>query len=359
MRILVISNLYPSPRSPSFGAFVANRVAALRDAGADVQVTAITSASVHKQRVRKYASLTLRSLAAVLRLRFRRRRVDIVETHVAFPTGLIARPVARLLGARLVLFAHGSDVMRIPYANRLAGALARRTYRSADLVVANSNFLKGEIERRMGVPADRVAVVSPGVDLGLFAGCAEPTTRRGFLFAGRLIPEKGPNHLIEALSLLKPPADWHPMLTIAGHGPMRSALEKLARDLGVDAEFVGMLSPEQLAATMHEVAIVVVPSTYQEPLGLVPIEAMASGAIVVATRAGGLPETVRDGETGFLVEPGDVSSLAAGLVRAMAAFGDEAAAGRIRKAGGRVVEHHDVRRSAEASLVLYGGLKQS
>jgi hypothetical protein len=63
MRILVISNLYPSPRSPSFGAFVANRVAALRDAGADVQVTAITSASVHKQRVRKYASLTLRSLA--------------------------------------------------------------------------------------------------------------------------------------------------------------------------------------------------------------------------------------------------------------------------------------------------------
>ena len=312
-----------------------------------MHVVAVTRSTVHEELVRKYASLTMRSLAKALAMRLHRRHIDVVEAHIAFPTGLIAWPIARLLGSPLVLFAHGSDVTTVPYRNRLMTALARRLYHSADLIIANSHYLKGEIERGLSVSAGRVVVISPGIDLAKFVTQpADPSERKGFLFAGRLVPQKGLETLLEALAQITPPADWEPLVTVAGGGPLRASMEERARELHVSAEFVGPQAPDGLAVLMKRAAIVVAPSVYPEGLGLVAIEAM-----------GGLVEAVVDDKTGFLTMPGDVASLANGLRRALAAFCDSSEATRLRGAAATVARGHDVHLAVRASLDVYRGVK--
>ena len=133
------------------------------------------------------------------RARLGGRRVDIVEAHIAYPTGLIARPAAALVGAPLVLFSHGADILAIPTRSTRHARLARSTYGAAALIVANSRFLAGEIARRYPDVADRVRVLSPGIEVERFA-TASTASRSGVLFVGRLIPEKGVDVLIRAMA---------------------------------------------------------------------------------------------------------------------------------------------------------------
>ncbi len=329
-------------------------MAALRGLGADVRVVANRDPAVHRRIIGKYASLAWSAGRGAATLRLRRRRVDVVEAHIAYPTGLIARPAAWLLGAPLVLFAHGSDVRDLPARSRRHARLARSTLGAAALIVANSAFLAGEIGRWFPGTADRTRVLTPGIELDRFRSAAS-APRDGVLFVGRLVPQKGVDVLIRAMALLEGAAG---RLTILGDGPERDRLTSLAADLGVEVELAGAGSRADVAAAMARSAVVVVPSTYPEPLGLVAIEAMAAGAIVVASAAGGLVETVTDGVSGLLVRPGDPAALAASIRRAATIARDPIAGGPMRAAALAVAETHDVRRAAEASLAWYGTLRR-
>ena len=329
-------------------------MAALRALGADVRVVANRDPAVHRRIALKYASLAWAAGRTAVALRLRGRRVDVVEAHIAYPTGLIARPTAWLLGAPLVLFAHGSDVRDLPVRSGRHARLARSTLGSAALVVANSEFLAGEIGRSFPGTTGRLRVLSPGIEVGRFRtdGVAE---RQGVLFVGRLVPQKGADVLIRAMAGLDTAAG---PLTLLGDGPERGRLAALAAAEGVEVAMPGAAGREAVAEAMRHAAVVVVPSTYQEPLGLVAIEAMAAGAIVVASAVGGLTESVADGVTGFLVEPGDPTVLAAVIGRAVRVAGDPALADPMRAAALEVAERHDVRRVAEASLAWYGTLRR-
>jgi glycosyltransferase involved in cell wall biosynthesis len=357
VRILVISNLYPSADHPAFGTFVGGHVDALRDLGADVRVTAIREATVHRRVAAKYASLAVASSRAALGARLRGQRVHIVEAHIAYPTGLIARPVAALLGAPLVLFAHGADVMDIPRRSGHHARLARSAYATADLIIANSRFLAGEIQARYPDVADRVRILTPGIELDRFT--PDPAASRdGILFVGRLVPEKGVDLLIRAMATLDPGDHGPRRLTVLGDGPERPGLTSLATELGVDTAFRGAVGRDAVANAMQRASVVVVPSVYPEPLGLVALEAMAAGAIVVASTTGGLVETVENGVNGLAVPPADVHALGAALERALGLAVDPVVGAAIRLAARATAEGHDVRRAAETSLSWYATLRR-
>jgi glycosyltransferase involved in cell wall biosynthesis len=97
----------------------------------------------------------------------------------------------------------------------------------------------------------------------------------------------------------------------AGDGPMRNRLEQLSAELGLEerVRFLGAVSPARLAALYTGADLLVLP-TFSETTSLVAFEAMACGTPVLSTRVAGLPELVRDWQTGFLVKPGDVGQLA-------------------------------------------------
>jgi glycosyltransferase involved in cell wall biosynthesis len=195
----------------------------------------------------------------------------------------------------------------------------------------------------LGVPAHKTRVVYGGADQQRFA--PDPEVRRdGVLFVGRLTPHKGIDRLIRAL-----PDGVR--LTVAGTGghdarpPGRDyplLLRQLAR--GRDVAFPGAVSESALPVLHRGAAVFVLPTVKQdcygrsfaisELLGLSVLEAMASGTPVVASRLDGLPEVVRDGETGFLVTPGDVDEL---RDRVAQLLGDRALAARMGRRGREVV----------------------
>jgi glycosyltransferase involved in cell wall biosynthesis len=192
-------------------------------------------------------------------------------------------------------------------------------------------------------PAAKTTVVYGGADPSQFAPAAG-VQRAGVLVVGRLTPHKGIDRAITALPL-------GASLTIAGTGghdtdpPERDYphhLRQLAR--GRDVRFVGAVADAALARLYRRAAVVAVPSVevtcygrtiaVSELLGLTAIEAMASGTPVVASRIGGLAEVVVDGETGFLVEPGDTAELGGRLEELLA---DPERARRMGEAARRLV----------------------
>lgn len=140
-------------------------------------------------------------------------------------------------------------------------------------------------------------------------------TKEPFLLSlGRIIPEKGFSTALEAFSQLT--AEFPELrFVIAGEGPELSKLQKIARGLGVASrvEFPGWVAPQEVYPLMAKSQLVLIPSTWEEPFGLVALEAAHMGKSVVATRSGGLPEIVIDGETGRLVEKGDPEGMAQAL----------------------------------------------
>jgi glycosyltransferase involved in cell wall biosynthesis len=348
LRIVVVTNLWPSRRRPAWGCFVANRVEALRQLGHDVDVVAVED---HPSAARRYASL----LAGIGRAALSRGRPGptVVEAHIAYPAGPLAWPLALRLRAPLVLFAHGSDVLRLPDRSPADRALCRLVFSRASLVVANSTFLVGEVERRLGVPPERLALVSPGIRYADFAAARDAVTRREhLLFVANLIPRKGLDVLLDALAELARRGEEVPRLRVVGDGPERAKLEDQARWTGARVEFVGALPQERVAEEMAAAEILVVPSR-EEALGLAPLEAMAAGCVPVVSAIGGLAESVTDGVTGFTCRPEDPGDLADALRRALAAVRDPDRRAALVRAGDEVARRHDMVAAAARTVDHY------
>lgn len=190
--------------------------------------------------------------------------------------------------------------------------LWRRWRHAFDLVVANSRAVAGRLSAEgvdlpIEVVWNGVPVVAPRPAL------SEPPT---VAFAGRLVREKGVDVLLRAFALCLERIP-NARLVIAGDGPERARLERLAAELGLGSHAVltGQLPRDQLDHRLASSWVQAVPSLWEEPFGNVAVEAMMRGTAVVASSSGGLAEIVRDGETGILVPAGDVEALGWALSR--------------------------------------------
>lgn len=132
---------------------------------------------------------------------------------------------------------------------------------------------------------------------------------RDLIFVGRLVSDKGADILLEALGRLAQ-IGIRPKLTIVGTGPEESALRQLSVDLGIQSQmtFAGPLFGETLARVLNQHRILVVPSRWAEPFGIVALEAAACGCMVIGSSGGGLPDAI--GPCGFTFPNGDAKSLA-------------------------------------------------
>ena len=233
-----------------------------------------------------------------------------------------------------------------------ASPLLEALLASVDRIAAVSRFMAEEIVRRFPAAASRTRCIVHGLPPLGREPAPLPAPPPIVLGLGRLIEEKGFDVLLRAwpqVIAALPEA----RLLIAGDGPARPALERLAAELGVAArvEFVGALPGEEVPRLLDRVSLVAVPSRWLEPFGLVAFEAMAHGRPVVASRVGGLPEIVVDDETGRLVAPGSTDTIAAAVV----AIGrDPGRARRMGERGRRRAAAFDWDRCVSAYENLYG-----
>jgi glycosyltransferase involved in cell wall biosynthesis len=133
-----------------------------------------------------------------------------------------------------------------------------------------------------------------------------------FVYFGRLSAEKGIATLIEAA------AQAGVRLRIVGTGPEEARLRQLAADRGVDVEFTGYLSGAALRSAVASARAVVIPSEWYENAPLSVMEASALGRPIIGARIGGIPELIREGETGFVFASGSAQSLAQTLAKVAA-----------------------------------------
>jgi D-inositol-3-phosphate glycosyltransferase len=257
--------------------------------------------------------------------RWRARRPDVVHAHF-WMSGLAAVEAGDRLGVPVTLTYHALGVEKQRHQRDAdtspAGRLATEQWlaTAVDRVIATT-----AAERRtlvaMGAPTSRVDVVPCGVDLDRFGPegprYPPPSGRRRIVCVSRLVRRKGIDDVLTALAQV-PDAE----LLIAGGPPAAmlpedaeaAYLRQLAEELGVSDRVVllGAVDRHEVPSLLRS-ADVVCCTPWYEPFGLVAVEAMACGVPVVATRVGGLAETVRDGGTGFLVPPRDPASIAEAL----------------------------------------------
>jgi len=391
MQILVASPFFPSVSWPYAGVFVAQQARAVAKMDADVCVASfaplapwpLTLVSERWRRfsqvpstytwsgvpveVRRYLAIprngNLHSVARQLRSHLARilgagRRPDVLHAHFAFPMGWAAVEAARTTRVPVCLTVHGSDLNRVPllgprHRSAVVSALAR-----ANCVLAVSDALRRRALELCPTAAVRVAYI--GVDLTAFSpGCrdearARVTSLRGVrgrivLYVGNILASKGVTVLLDAFSRL---ADTTTHLVLVGGGSLVGQLERRAVAVGAhDRVHLLGSQPHVVIPDLMRAADVFVLPSYSEGLPTVCAEALACGIPVVATSVGGVPEIVRNGETGLLVKPGEAGELARTLSEVL---NDPALRRRLARAGRAHVEQHfDLRLNSAALLDLY------
>lgn len=327
MRVLLVSQMYPGPSAPDFGAFVRQVEQELERRGHELARAVVDRRDTSWA---KYARLAAAALSEA-----RRFRPDVVYAHFLFPAGAIAAAAARASRAGLVVTAHGQDVRNI---GTLAGVAAgtRLALRRAH-VVAVSDYLRRELVERLPELDGRLEVIDCGVDLERFRGGEASAARLQlgwegeppfFLCLGTLTERKNVVRLADAFAEL-----GRGSLALVGDGPLRGRLEGRER-----VRLVGSVPHGEVPEWIAACDVLCQPSLV-EPFGQALLEALASERPVLATRVGGPPEFVTP-DVGVLVDPGSVTALAEGL-RAAAELPSPNAAARA------VAAEHDIRRQTE------------
>lgn len=257
--------------------------------------------------------------AIVSRVRrlLREERPDILHTHLYHPN-LYGRLAALGLGLKGVV-ASVHNVYRKPKMHRrLWNFLLSRV---TDRVVAVSREVMEDVRRFDGVPRSRLCLLPNGISLAALevAETREQARERlavsGFCLGtvGRLAEQKGQAHLLEAMQAVLREMDEATLL-VAGDGPARQALEQQAQAAHLNGRVRFLGTRRDVALIYRALDVFVLPSLW-EGLPLVLLEAMGAGLPVVATRVGGVPEVITQGENGLLVDPGDSRGLAQAILR--------------------------------------------
>lgn len=204
--------------------------------------------------------------------------------------------------------------------------IGRFIIRRSDHTIAVSEAVAAHV-RHLGGHRVPITVIPNGVDTEVFAPSLNGTGAGPvILFVGRLVPNKGPDTLLRAAPAI---LAQNPQATfiMVGDGPLRNRLAKRAKDLSLDStvHFLGIR--HDVPDLMRQATIMVRPST-TEGMPLTVLEAMASGLPIVATPAGGTPEIVHNGVTGFIVPAGDEDALATRINDLLAEPGRAAEMGR-------------------------------
>ena len=280
--------------------------------------------------------------ARLVKGRLQDRRVDVVHVHNTFP--LLSPSIfgaARASGAAVVQTIHnyrpicpaatlfregrpcedcvgrsvpwpsvlhgcyrGSRVQTVPVAAMLTAQRLLRTWRNVDAFIALTDFAATKLAEG-GLPADRLHVKANFVtpDPGGREGPGD-----GFLFVGRLSPEKGIGTIIDAAPLLGPGIN----VRLAGDGPEAAPL-LAAANRHPALQPLGRLDRNDVQAELERCRALVFPSLWYEGLPMAILEAFATGVPVIAARRGAAAGLVRDRETGLTYDPGDPAALAACL----------------------------------------------
>ena len=233
------------------------------------------------------------------------------------------------------------------------------TYESTEVIV-NSNYMKGDLQRIFGLPFEKINVIPNGVNLLSFSGVERDYEfRRKYamdnekiiLFMGRLVYEKGVQHLVAAMPKIL--ERYHDAkLVIAGKGGMIDELKAEANALGLGEKvyFAGYINGKDVGKLYKAADIAVFPSTY-EPFGIVALEAMLAEIPIVVSDIGGLNEIVQHRENGMKCYAGNANSIADSILELL--YNPALGASIVKKAKAKVRNEYNWNKIAQDTHFIY------
>ncbi|HEU4557263.1 MAG TPA: N-acetyl-alpha-D-glucosaminyl L-malate synthase BshA [Longimicrobium sp.] len=262
------------------------------------------------------------ALSAVMHEVALREGLDLLHVHYAIPHATSAWIAREMLGGtvptKIITTLHGTDITLVGQ-ERNFWEITRFSILKSDGITSVSDYLKRETVDAFRVPEERIEVVPNFVDPNLYGRDRYPCWKTAFLRDGEKLvlhvsnfrPVKRIRDVVKTFAKIA--KEVPSRLVFVGDGPERPAAAEEAREHGITDRVVFLGKQDSVAEIMACADLLLLPSQ-NESFGLVALEAMASGVPVIASRAGGLPEVVDDGETGFLAPVGDVEAMAAGGV---------------------------------------------
>lgn len=396
IRVLVLSHMYPRVGDPTAGIFIHQQVNHLRRAACEVVVAAplpyVPKFVARNEKRAGYRETPRKAeidgipvvypryirppgklchapscytmfwgLRRALGKLLREFQPHILHAHTATPDGYAGLLLKQRYGLPLVVSLRGSDVNIYPYRDCMTFRLTRRVIAKADKVTAVSGALKSEAERI--TPSQKeIVVVYTGCDVAQFSFSKAarllfrerlgiPPESLVLIFVGHLLRAKGLFELIDAFRLLyREHPDLHLILVGAGEDGKALATEAAEANVGDRVHFVGARPHDEIPGWLSAADVFVLPS-WHEGLPNAVVEAMACERPVVATRVGGIPEAVEDGESGVLVERGDVEALADAITLLAK---DSTRRASMGAAGRRIVERRFTwEKNAEKTVQVY------
>lgn len=286
--------------------------------------------------------------ACVLRAWLREARIPHLHAHFGTNSAAVAMLCRELGGPPYSITVHGQEEFDKPEAISLGEKVERSAFTATISAYSRSQIYRHTDPSHWA----KIHVVRCGVDESYAQTPDAPPSARRLIYVGRLCPGKGLTLMLEAASRLRADGlDFE--IALAGDGPMRSDLEQRIEQLGLGhtIRLLGWCDGPRVRRELVVSRALVLPS-FAEGLPLVLMEALAAGRPVVSSRLAGIPELVRDGESGWLVTPGDVDELAEAMRRAL-----EAPAELLERFGAtgfqRVRRLHDVRGQAAVLRDLF------
>jgi teichuronic acid biosynthesis glycosyltransferase TuaC len=299
-----------------------------------------------------------------IRQEIERFQPQLVHTHTATPDGYAGLLLGRKVGLPIVVSLHGSDINVYPFRDHWTRRLTERVLAESDAVVAVSHALK-EAAEALASPRKEIVVAHTGCDLARFRfdpkvrdtirdSLRIPRASIVMVFVGHVVRTKGVDELIQAfLEVEGAVGNLH--LIVVGAGEHARGLKARAEREKSDnrVHVVGRRPHREIPGWLSAGDMLVLPS-WHEGLPNVVIEAMACERPVVATRVGGIPEAVKDGESGILIEKGDAGGLA-GAIALLAR--DPARRASMGTAGRRIVERgFSWEANAKRTMEVYKGV---
>jgi glycosyltransferase involved in cell wall biosynthesis len=248
-----------------------------------------------------------------LRKFLRNKKYDICHCHFLIPTGILALWIKKKFGLDYIITSHGSDVPgynpdRFIVQHKFTKTLLKKICKNAKKICSPSLFLSSLIKENIAM--FDIQHIPNGLNLNSFKLNLNRPKENIILSTGRLLKRKGFQTLIKAVYDVKLPFEVH----IAGDGPFRNKLEKMAQGSSTRIVFHGWLDKNSRKLyDLYERATIYVLASSSENASIALLEAMAAKTVVISTAISGCPETV--GNAGFLIDYGDEKKLKEILLR--------------------------------------------
>jgi len=315
MKILLISNMYPSCEDDSYGIFVKNFVESMRNAGAEFSGICVIKGK-KTGKLRKTLSYLKLFVGIIFNVIFR--STDIIYIHYPLQTAPILRLLRMFTARPFVLNFHGSDLFSAERVHRFIRQQSEKLASVAELIVVPSEYFKRELSDKLKIDKNKI-IVSPsaGLDFDVFnRNGLESAEKRKYSvgFISRIDKEKGWDTFLKAIKILKENDQLgEKKYLVLGSGKEDDKKNRLIKELDLEdsVDAIGSVPQSELPGYYKSLELFVFPSERKaESLGLVGLEAMACGIPVLGADNGGIADYIKNGENGFLFKKGDENDLA-------------------------------------------------